>query len=183
MRLKAICRIAAVALLAMPLIPLQWLAVRRDWALARRLPVFFHRSVLAIIGVRVAVNGTQARQRPLLIVANHVSWLDIPVVSALSPVVFVAKSEVAGWPVLGWLAKLQRTVFINRQARHQTGAATSEIAGDSLYCGRPLSAMIAWPASTKSTARTVPGAPEPASPWRRVRVISAGWPQAWNVET
>ena len=42
---------------------------------------------------------------------------------------FVAKSEVAGWPVLGWLAKLQRTVFINRQARHQTGAATREIAG------------------------------------------------------
>ena len=43
--------------------------------------------------------------------------------------VFVAKSEVAGWPLFGWLAKLQRTIFINRQARHQTGAATREIAG------------------------------------------------------
>ena len=43
--------------------------------------------------------------------------------------VFVAKSEVAGWPVFGWLARLQRTIFINRQARHQTGAATREIAG------------------------------------------------------
>jgi len=51
------------------------------------------------------------------------------VVSALVPVVFVAKSEVAGWPLFGWLAKLQRTIFINRQARHQTGAATREIAG------------------------------------------------------
>ena len=49
--------------------------------------------------------------------------------SALAPVVFVAKSEVARWPVFGWLAKLQRTIFINRQARHQTGAATREIAG------------------------------------------------------
>jgi len=38
------------------------------------------------------------------------------------------QSEVAGWPVLGWLARLQRTIFINRQARHQTGAATREIA-------------------------------------------------------
>jgi 1-acyl-sn-glycerol-3-phosphate acyltransferase len=43
--------------------------------------------------------------------------------------VFVAKSEVARWPVFGWLARLQRTIFINRQARHQTGAATREIAG------------------------------------------------------
>ena len=42
--------------------------------------------------------------------------------------VFVAKSEVAGWPVLGWLARLQRTIFIDRRARHQTGAATREIA-------------------------------------------------------
>jgi 1-acyl-sn-glycerol-3-phosphate acyltransferase len=57
------------------------------------------------------------------------SWLDICVISALAPVVFVAKSEVARWPLFGWLAKLQRTIFINRQARHQTGAATREIAG------------------------------------------------------
>ena len=56
------------------------------------------------------------------------SWLDICVITALAPVVFVAKSEVAGWPVFGWLARLQRTIFIDRQARHQTGAATREIA-------------------------------------------------------
>jgi 1-acyl-sn-glycerol-3-phosphate acyltransferase len=137
MRLKAICRIAAVALLAMPLIPLQWLAVRRDWALARRLPVFFHRSVLAIIGVRVAVNGTQARQRPLLIVANHVSWLDIVVLGALAPLSFIAKSEVRGWPVIGLFARLQRSVFIERERRHKTGHATAAIgarlkAGDAM---------------------------------------------------
>jgi 1-acyl-sn-glycerol-3-phosphate acyltransferase len=63
-----------------------------------------------------------------LILSNHVSWLDICVISALAPVVFVAKREVAQWPLLGWLAKLQRTIFIDRQARHQTGAATREIA-------------------------------------------------------
>src|ERR1700737_562160 len=57
------------------------------------------------------------------------SWLDICVISALAPVVFVAKSEVARWPVFDWLAKLQRTIFIDRQARHQAGAATREIAG------------------------------------------------------
>ena len=41
---------------------------------------------------------------------------------------FVAKKEVAGWPIFGWLAKLQRTVFIDRERRHRTGAATQEIA-------------------------------------------------------
>src|SRR4030081_1421588 len=57
------------------------------------------------------------------------SWLDICVISALAPVVFVAKSEVAAWPVFGWLAKLQRTIFINRQARHQPAPTTKKSAG------------------------------------------------------
>ena len=50
-------------------------------------------------------------------------------VCLLAPVVFIAKSEVARWPVFGWLAKLQRTIFIDRGRRQQTGAATKEIAG------------------------------------------------------
>ena len=82
-----------------------------------------------LIGVRIREVGVRSADSPALILSNHVSWLDICVISALAPVVFVAKSEVATWPVFGWLAKLQRTIFINRQARHQTGAASREIAG------------------------------------------------------
>jgi 1-acyl-sn-glycerol-3-phosphate acyltransferase len=78
--------------------------------------------------VRICEVGRRSTATPALILSNHVSWLDICVITALAPVVFVAKREVAGWPVFGWLAKLQRTIFINRQARHQTGAATREIA-------------------------------------------------------
>jgi 1-acyl-sn-glycerol-3-phosphate acyltransferase len=81
-----------------------------------------------MIGVRISQIGQRSTSSPLLILSNHVSWLDICVITALAPVVFVAKREVATWPVFGWLAKLQRTIFINRQARHQTGAATREIA-------------------------------------------------------
>jgi lyso-ornithine lipid O-acyltransferase len=137
MRFKAICRIATVALLALPLLPLQWLAVRLDWAIARSLPVYFHRCVLAIIGVKVAASGAQARERPLLIVANHVSWLDIIILGSLAPLSFIAKSEVAGWPVVGLFAKLQRSVFIDRERRHRTGHATAVIgarlkAGDAM---------------------------------------------------
>ncbi|GLS23255.1 1-acyl-sn-glycerol-3-phosphate acyltransferase [Labrys miyagiensis] len=128
MRLKALCRIVAVGLLALPLIPLQWLAVRWNWRLARGLPVFFHRCVLAIIGVKVAVTGREARERPLLIVANHVSWLDIVVLGSLAPLSFIAKSEVAGWPVIGLFARLQRSIFIERDRRHKTGEVTAAIA-------------------------------------------------------
>lgn len=100
-----------------------------DLQLQRSIPHFYHRILCLLIGVRIREVGIRSTASPALILSNHVSWLDICVVSAISPVVFVAKSEVARWPVLGWLAKLQRTIFINRQARHQTGAATREIAG------------------------------------------------------
>ena len=83
----------------------------------------------ALIGVRIREVGVRSTASPALILSNHVSWLDICVITALAPVVFVAKSEVARWPVFGWLAKLQRTIFIDREARQQTGAATREIAG------------------------------------------------------
>ncbi|MFG3757146.1 lysophospholipid acyltransferase family protein, partial [Klebsiella pneumoniae] len=70
----------------------------------------------------------------MLILSNHVSWLDIIVVTAVTPVVFVAKHEVASWPLFGWLAKLQRTIFIERERRQKTGAVAREM-GDRLTGG------------------------------------------------
>jgi 1-acyl-sn-glycerol-3-phosphate acyltransferase len=91
-------------------------------------PYLYHRILCALIGIRVREIGKRSADSPLLILANHASWLDILVITSLTPAVFVAKKEVAGWPVFGWLAKLQRTVFIDRERRHRTGAATQEIA-------------------------------------------------------
>jgi lyso-ornithine lipid O-acyltransferase len=126
-------RVALIALaffaLTLLLLPFQLIGLAFDLQLQRSIPHLYHRILCALIGVRIREVGIRSTASPALILSNHVSWLDISVVSALSPVVFVAKSEAAGWPALGWLAKLQRTVFINRQARHQAGAATSEIAG------------------------------------------------------
>jgi 1-acyl-sn-glycerol-3-phosphate acyltransferase len=121
----------ALAFLALTLLllPFQLIGLAFDLRLQRTIPHHYHRVLCALIGVRIREVGTRSTASPALILSNHVSWLDICVISALSPVVFVAKSEVARWPVFGWLAKLQRTIFINRQARHQTGAATREIAG------------------------------------------------------
>lgn len=60
--------------------------------------------------------------------SNHVSWLDIIVLGSLRPLSFVAKSEIAGWPVVGTLARLQRTVFIDRARRADTAAVNAAVA-------------------------------------------------------
>jgi len=121
----------ALAFLALTLVllPFQLIGIAFDLRLQRTIPHLYHRILCALIGVRIRKVGARSTASPALILSNHVSWLDICVISALAPVVFVAKSEVSEWPVFGWLARLQRTIFINRQARHQTGAATREIAG------------------------------------------------------
>jgi 1-acyl-sn-glycerol-3-phosphate acyltransferase len=119
----------ALVVLTLVLLPFQLIGIGFDMRMQRTIPHLYHRALCALIGVRIREVGQRSAQSPVLILSNHVSWLDIGVITALAPVVFVAKSEVARWPVFGWLARLQRTIFINRHARHQTGAATRKIAG------------------------------------------------------
>jgi 1-acyl-sn-glycerol-3-phosphate acyltransferase len=116
------------ALVTVVLMPAQWLAVALRRPLRRRIPVFYHRFVCRLLGVRVRASGAPVGDRPLLIVANHSSWLDISVITSLAPVVFVAKSEIARWPFFGLLAKLQRTVFVERDRRQKTGEVNAQIA-------------------------------------------------------
>ncbi len=92
------------------------------------LPMVFHRIVTRLFGVRVHLTAPLPTDRPLLIVANHVSWLDIPVLSTLAPMSFVAKADMATWPLFGWLAKMQRTIFVAREERRKAGAQADEIA-------------------------------------------------------
>ena len=81
--------------------PLQMLALRFGWPILHRLPVSFHRMFLRLFGIRVVERGTPPSDAPTLVLSNHVSWLDIPVIGSLHPLSFVAKSEVASWPVVG----------------------------------------------------------------------------------
>lgn len=76
---------------------------------------FFHRGVCFILGVRVTYSGTMSTARPTLYLSNHISYIDIFVLGQL-PAYFIAKSEVASWPVLGKLATFQNTLFIERKA-------------------------------------------------------------------
>jgi len=114
--------------LTLPLMPVQTLLVGLAPAAARRLPHWYHRQVCRLLGLRLTIDGALAKDRPVLVVANHTSWLDIVVLSAVAPVSFVAKSEVGRWPFVSWLARLQRSVFIDRTRRSAVGDARSEMA-------------------------------------------------------
>jgi 1-acyl-sn-glycerol-3-phosphate acyltransferase len=77
-------------------------------------------TLLRILGVRLHAHDAPVRARPLMLVANHVSWLDIFVLNAVLPVRFVAKSEIRGWPAVGWLSLKTGTLFIERGRRRDT---------------------------------------------------------------
>ncbi|MET9438543.1 lysophospholipid acyltransferase family protein [Streptomyces sp. NPDC006551] len=83
---------------------------------ARRRPArWWCRAVIRAFGVTIRVTGAPApAQGPLLVVANHISWLDIPLVAAVLPGRMLAKREVRAWPVLGPLAARGGTLFIER---------------------------------------------------------------------
>lgn len=150
----ALLRVAVFAAGTVALLPVQWLVMRLAPARATAIPRLFHRMTLRCLGVRRRVRGTPPPKGAAgLIVSNHVSWLDICVLGAERPLSFVAKSEVAGWPGFGFLARLQQTVFIERRARSSTARQRDDLkarleAGDTL---------ILFPEGTSSDGnRTLP---------------------------
>ncbi|HTZ35833.1 MAG TPA: lysophospholipid acyltransferase family protein [Stellaceae bacterium] len=110
-------RSAVYLVWTLALMPVQalGLALRRPWVAS--LPRFYHRRCCRILGFQVRQIGQPVATRPVLFAANHVSYADITVLGSLIAGSFVAKSEIAGWPFFGWLAKLQRSVFVDRQVR------------------------------------------------------------------
>ncbi|MFC3110974.1 lysophospholipid acyltransferase family protein [Undibacterium arcticum] len=85
----------------------------RDWRIRR-----WSQQLLKICGVRVEVNQRDATLVPgAVVVANHISWLDIFVINAMQPCRFVAKSDIRDWPVVGWLCDKAGTIFIARGNR------------------------------------------------------------------
>jgi 1-acyl-sn-glycerol-3-phosphate acyltransferase len=109
------------------LMPWQWTAVRFRLPRRKRFPNRYHRWLCRLFGIRLIVVGKPVKDRGVLMLANHTSYLDILVLSGAARVSFVAKKEVASWPFFGTLARLQETVFVERERRSQTGAARDVI--------------------------------------------------------
>ena len=148
---RLVLAIAALALWTLALAPFQWLFLRISPQAARVLPHLYHCGVARIMGMRIRVEGRMESARPLLVVANHISWADIVVLSAVAPVSFIAKSEMITWPLFGWLARAQRTVFVNRADRRRAAEQADHIsrrleAGD---------AMVLFPEGTTSDGTRV----------------------------
>lgn len=109
------------------LVPLQWGVLKAGWISPDRLPQCFHRWLCALMGLRIRVIGEPAPRPGTLLIANHASYLDIPIIGAVHPVVFVAKRQVASWPLFGVLARLQRSIFVDRESRQRAQSDILEI--------------------------------------------------------
>ncbi|SDG23516.1 lyso-ornithine lipid acyltransferase [Limimonas halophila] len=133
---RAFFRLLVYAGFTLPLMVVQAAAVALQMPLMHRLPRWYHQRCLRLLGLKLVQHGQPVDTRPALIVSNHTSYLDITVLGALIEGSFVAKAEIADWPFFGWLAKLQRTVFVDRR-RGRTASQRDEMtrrleAGDRL---------------------------------------------------
>lgn len=96
---------------------------------------WWHNRFCRILGIDIRLHGA-ARDGHALWVSNHISWLDIPVLGARFPVYFLSKAEVAKWPLVGWLARIAGTLFIQRGAG-DAGQVGAQLAGH-LRAGRDV---------------------------------------------
>ncbi|MFP6758535.1 MAG: lysophospholipid acyltransferase family protein [Alphaproteobacteria bacterium] len=127
------------------MIPPQALLMACRSRAARVLPMIYHRGVCRLIGLHVKRSGEAAVAGPALFVSNHTSYIDIVVLQAALQASFVAKSEVAGWPLVGLLARLGNSLFIERRPSH--AAAQSDAMRRRLKAGESL---ILFPEATSS---------------------------------
>lgn len=120
-RLRLLWRL--LLLIAYTLLMVVWFSAERllqrpDY---QRLPHRFHRGCCRIFGYTIHQFGEPLQDPGTLFVANHISYSDIFVMGGRMPGYFIAKSEVAGWPVLGWLARFQNTLFVERRGAKAAG--------------------------------------------------------------
>jgi len=132
------------------LLPVQIIAVVLNLPIARTVPGLYHRGNCRLIGIDVRRTGAPQIDPPALFVCNHASYLDIVVISTLLDASFVAKIEVARWPLFGLLAKLVNTIFVDRRPS-RSGAHRNEMR-DRLEAGRSL---ILFPEGTSSDGNRV----------------------------
>lgn len=134
-RVRAIARLVAFAALTAGLLACWAITRPLGRAPVRLLRRLWCRGVLGLLGIRLVHRGAPIRACPVVLVPNHVSYLDIAILGALVDATFVAKAEVAGWPLLGLLARVTGTMFVRRhwrQAKVQRDALAARLrAGES----------------------------------------------------
>lgn len=127
MRIYRAARMAVHLLYAVAIMVLvfPWLPQK----LRTRVERHWNNSLMAILNIKIRLCGVvpDLNVQNMILVANHVSWLDIYLLNAVRPVRFVSKAEVRSWPIVGWLAHQTGTLFIDRTKRHDTARVNQEM--------------------------------------------------------
>lgn len=113
--LRAIIKFLAFGIICILVVPTQnivMLITRGSGAYT--IPYIWQCAVCKIFGLKVTITGTPRTNKQTLFISNHISYLDIPVIGSAIKASFIAKAEVRRWPLLGYLATLQQTAFIER---------------------------------------------------------------------
>ena len=117
-------RVMAIAIPLLVLLPLHlvWHVLKQPspWAM------LFLRIAARVLGAKVKTFGKPLR-KDVFFVANHLSWHDIPILAGITGTAFVAQDGVRDWPVIGWLAKLNRTIFISRTEKSNVARQVAEL--------------------------------------------------------
>ncbi len=124
--LKSYLIIFLIIFITTLLLPVQALLHVFQKPLSKVIPMIYHKIILKLLSIKIVVKGSFGGDGSL-IVSNHASWIDILIVSSIIKTSFVSKSEVSRWPLISWLAKLQRTIFINRDNNKQLAETANEI--------------------------------------------------------
>lgn len=149
--LRAIRVSAAFGLLLIATVPIQLLIVLAAPRLQHHLPRGVFQTAARLMRANIVVRGAPPSAGPLLIVANHVSWIDIIAIGAAMPCQFIAKRDVKSWPVFGPLARLIRTCFVDRERRSAVAPVRQDM-NDRFTAGDIL---VLFPEGTSSDGRTV----------------------------
>lgn len=111
----------------MVLVPVQFILTKLGiyWS---ALPQFFHRVACVFLGIRVKTIGEPLHNRPTLLVSNHISWTDIVVIGSVADVTFVARTGVRNTFFVGFMASLQRTLYVDYGRKQDTRRTSQEMA-------------------------------------------------------
>lgn len=116
--IRAVIKSILFALLCIVIVPIQTiLLLFTNSTKAYILPRLWHKIVCLIFGIRVKIIGTPQTDKQTMFVSNHISYLDIPAIGSHLIASFIAKADVSGWPLFGYLSTLQQTAFISRSKK------------------------------------------------------------------
>jgi 1-acyl-sn-glycerol-3-phosphate acyltransferase len=132
------------------IVPIYMIATALKIPGAQNIACLFHKGVLKCFNLEYETEGELITSRPTLYISNHISYIDIFVLGSIVPGTYIAKVEVASWPLFGTLAKLQKTLFIERRSR-EVGSQIEQIQRHLLN----KSNLILFPEGTSATGTHV----------------------------